>query len=63
MNFILNSVRFMKNMDEQEINSFKDLYIKFQEICRYIAKILSEYDCDFIESSQNAILMNWKKLR
>ena len=53
----------MKNMGEQEINIFKDLYIKFQERYRYIAKILSEYNCDFIESSQNNLFMNWKKLR
>lgn len=31
-------------MDEQEIKSFKDLYIKFQEKCKRVAKILSEYE-------------------
>lgn len=37
-------------MDKQEILTFTDLYIKFQERCKHIAKILSEYDCDFKES-------------
>ena len=37
-------------MDEQEITTFTDLYIKFQERCKHVAKILSEYDCDFGES-------------
>ena len=46
----------MKNMDEQEIKSFEDLYIKFQEKCKHVAKILSEYDCDFKESRFN----NWE---
>ena len=40
-------------MDEQEIKSFEDLYIKFQEKCKHVAKILSEYDCDFKESRFN----------
>ena len=43
-------------MDEQEIKSFKDLYVKFQERCKHIAKILSEYECDFRESRFN----NWE---
>lgn len=46
----------MLNMNEQEIKSFKDLYIKFQERCKHIAKIISEYDCDFKESRFN----NWE---
>lgn len=37
-------------MNEQEITTFTDLYIKFQERCKRIANILSEYDCDFKES-------------
>ena len=40
-------------MNEQEIKSFEDLYIKFQERCNHVAKILSEYDCDFKESRLN----------
>ncbi len=37
-------------MDKYEILTFTDLYIKFQERCKHIANILSEYDCDFKES-------------
>lgn len=37
-------------MNKQEISTFTDLYIKFQERCKHIANILSEYDCDFKES-------------
>lgn len=37
-------------MDRQEITTFTNLYIKFQERCKHIANILSEYDCDFKES-------------
>lgn len=37
-------------MDKQEITNFADLYIKFQERCKHIASILSEYDRDFKES-------------
>lgn len=40
-------------MDKQEITAFADLYIKFQERCKHVAKILSEYDCDFEESRFN----------
>lgn len=40
-------------MNEQEITTFTDLYIKFQERCKHIAEILSEYDCDFEESRFN----------
>lgn len=40
-------------MDKQEISAFTDLYIKFQERCKHVAKILSEYDCDFEESRFN----------
>lgn len=40
-------------MDKQEISTFTELYIKFQERCKHIAKILSEYDCDFKESRFN----------
>lgn len=43
-------------MDKQEISTFTDLYIKFQDRCKHIAKILSEYDCDFKESFDN----NWE---
>lgn len=43
-------------MDKQEISTFTDLYIKFQERCKHVAKILSEYDCDFAESRFN----NWE---
>lgn len=32
------------------------MYIRFQERCKHIAKILSEYDCDFEES----IFNNWE---
>lgn len=34
-------------MDNQEISTFIESYIKFQERCKYIAKIISEYDSDF----------------
>ena len=43
-------------MNEQEILTFTNLYIKFQERCKYVAEILSEYDCDFEESRFN----NWE---
>ena len=43
-------------MDKQEILAFTDLYIKFQERCKHVAKILSGYDCDFEESRFN----NWE---
>lgn len=43
-------------MTEQEITTFTDLYIKFQERCKHVANILSEYDCDFKESRFN----NWE---
>ena len=43
-------------MNKQEILSFTDLYIKFQERCKHIAEILSDYDCDFKESKYN----NWE---
>ena len=43
-------------MDKQEISTFTDLYIKFQERCKHVAEILSEYDCDFKESRFN----NWE---
>lgn len=43
-------------MNEQEIATFTDLYIKFQERCKYIAEILSDYDCDFKESKWD----NWE---
>lgn len=46
-------------MNEQEIATFTDLYIKFQERCKHVAKILSEYDCDFKESKGN----NWELRR
>lgn len=36
-------------MDNQEILIFTNLYIKFQERCKHIAKILYEYDHDFEE--------------
>ena len=42
-------------MDKQEIATFNELYIKFQERCKHVANILSEYDCDFKESRFN----NW----
>ena len=45
-----------KKMNEQEISTFTDLYIKFQERCKHVAKILSEYDCDFKVSRFN----NWE---
>lgn len=37
-------------MNEQEITTFIDLYVKFQERCKHVAEILSEYDCDFKEA-------------
>lgn len=37
-------------MNEQDILTFTELYIKFQEQCKHVAEILSEYDCDFKES-------------
>lgn len=37
-------------MDKQEILTFTNLYIQFQNKCKRIATILSEYDCDFKES-------------
>ena len=40
-------------MNEQEIATFTDLYIKFQGRCKHVAEILSEYDCDFKESRFN----------
>jgi hypothetical protein len=43
-------------MDKQDIAAFTDLYIRFQERCKHIANILSEYDCDFEESRFN----NWE---
>lgn len=43
-------------MNEQELTIFTNLYIKFQERCKHIAEILSEYDCDFKESRFN----NWE---
>lgn len=43
-------------MDKQEILTFIDSYIKFQERCKHVAKILSEHDCDFKESFDN----NWE---
>ena len=43
-------------MNEQEITTFTNLYITFQERCKHIATILSEYDCDFEESRFN----NWE---
>jgi hypothetical protein len=43
-------------MNEQEIATFTDLYIKFQERCKHVAEILSEYDRDFKESRWN----NWE---
>lgn len=36
-------------MDKQEVTTFTELYIKFQEQCKHVAKILSEYDCNFKE--------------
>lgn len=38
-------------MDKQEITTFTNLYTKFQKQCKHVAEILSEYDCDFKESS------------
>lgn len=46
----------VKEMDEQEIATFTDLYIRFQERCKHIAEILSEYDRDFKVSMWN----NWE---
>lgn len=43
-------------MNEQEITTFTDLYIKFQKRCKHVEKILSEYDCDFKEARLN----NWE---
>jgi hypothetical protein len=40
-------------MDKQEITTFAELYIKFQERCKHVAEILSEYDRDFKESRFN----------
>lgn len=37
-------------MNEQEITTFANLYVKFQERCKHVAEILSKYDCDFEES-------------
>ena len=37
-------------MNKQEISTFTDLYKKFQEQCKRVAEILSEYDGDFKES-------------
>lgn len=46
-------------MNEQEITAFTNLYVKFQERCKHVAEILSEYDCDFKESKGN----NWELRR
>lgn len=46
-------------MDKQEISTFTDLYIKFQERCKHIANILSEYDCDFKESRFNNLELDY----
>lgn len=43
-------------MNEQEIATLTNLYVKFQERCKRIAEILSEYDRDFKESKFN----NWE---
>ena len=43
-------------MTEQEVLTFTNLYVKFQERCKHIAEILSEYDCDFKESRRD----NWQ---
>ena len=37
-------------MNEQEIKTFTNLYIKFQERCAHVAKILGNYDSDFKET-------------
>lgn len=34
-------------MNNQEITNFVESYIKFQERCKRITKIISEYDSDF----------------
>lgn len=57
----------VNNMDKQEILTFTDLYIKFQERCKHISVILYGYDFDFketwykdwsIEYDQNSMAIN-----
>lgn len=42
-------------MDNREISTFVESYIKFQERCNHIAKIISEYDSDY----EKAFLRVW----
>lgn len=48
-------------MDKREFTIFTDLYIKLQEQCKHVAKILSEYDSDFSKSRFNTWLLNYDR--
>jgi hypothetical protein len=50
-------------MDNQEISTFVELYTKFQESCKHIASILSEYDCYFNKSWLRVWCINYDGLR
>lgn len=46
-------------MDKQEFLTFIDSYIKFQERCKNIAKILTEYNSDFYDSRLRTWIINY----
>lgn len=50
-------------MDNQEISTFAESYIKFQERCKHIAKIISEYDSDFEKADLRVWYINYDVLR
>lgn len=50
-------------MNIQEISTFTNLYINFQERCKHIANILSEYDCYFNKSFLRVWDINYDGLR
>lgn len=50
-------------MNTQEISSFIESYIKFQEHCKHIANIISEYDSDFEKADLRVWNINYDGLR
>lgn len=46
-------------MDRQEFTTFTNLYVKLQEQCKHVAKILSEYNYDFSNSRFNTWLLDY----
>ena len=50
-------------MDNQEISTFVESYIKFQERCKHIAKIISEYDSDYEKAFLRVWNINYDGLR